>query len=167
MFRIRSNGTLNSANTENGVKRLRNCVDTSIDSLTTLVHNVFGRNFLNGFRHSLPRRHRFLLHSRRDARRKRNILCFNIVRALSPACFHVENIETEALLLDSIVCIYGHGIVIIVSDAVLQRRRLNMKLLCIVIDDTRVIVQVCVAATGADRWRCDCDSRRSVPTYIH
>ena len=80
---------------------------------------------------------------------------------------HVQHVDAEALLLDSIVRIDGHGVVVVVY-AVLYRRRLDVELLrIVVVDDCCALLKVETVGVGAD-WRC-CDSnrRRPVAARVH
>lgn len=141
-------------------------------TLTTLVHNIISWNFLNCFVHRLPWCNGLFFHSRRDTRSKRDIFRFNIVGAFVAACLHVQNVHAEAFLLDSIVCIDGDGVVVVVvviADAVLKWRCLNVKLLSVDIDwwHGAIVIKVRAAIVTADGWRSDSDGGCAVSTARH
>lgn len=133
-----------------------------------MVHNIFGWNFLNRLGHRLPRRDSFFFHGGRDGRRELDGLGLDVVAALRAARLHIHNVEAEALLLDAVVGVYGDGVVVVLCDAVLNRRRLDVQVLCRCLDGAGVPERLRRAAVvRTDRWSCDGDRRRSVAIRRH
>lgn len=114
---------------------------------------------MNRFTDRLPGCNGLFLHSRCDARCKCYVFRIDVVGAVGAARLHVQDIDTEALLLDAVVGVDGDSVVVIVADVVLYRLRVNVKLLRIIIDDACVVVKICAAAVVANGRRSDGDSR--------
>lgn len=137
--------------------------------LTTLVHNIFGWNFLNRLGHRLPRCDSLFFHGWRDGRCELDSLGLDVVAAFSAARLHIYNVEAEALLLDAVVGVYRDGVVVVLCDAVLNRRRLDVQVLCRCLNGARMPERLRRAAVvvRADRWRGDGDCRGSVSVRRH
>lgn len=187
MFLIRSNGTLNSANTEKfswlagSINRTKN----HLIKLTTLVYDIIRLYILDRLGDGPRRNARLLLDGRRRHIRCGERYCtlrrirvrLAVLIAIIGA-LHIDNIQAISLLFRAIVRIDRHRVVVVVDNCaatrvhtVLHWRRLNVQMLLLLlagIDDGRVVGKGQVCRVGRlrcdDRWRCDGDGRAHIST---
>lgn len=190
MFFIRSNGTLNSVNTEKRIQREISKCDDERDnaSLTTLVYDIFSLNILNCLGDSPWCGTRLLLNGGRRYIRGGECYCtwscirvrLAILVAIVGA-LHVDNVQAKSFLFGTIVCIYRYSVVVVIivdncagAYAILYGCCLNLQMLrglLAGIDDGRGVGkgQVCgaVCRVSCDRrWR-DCYGGGSISTRAH